>query len=236
MWQSLMDWLPDIGVWQIDFGTVTDLFGLVLGCIVLAFTMSVARRQFRIMHKQTEMMERAEGIAIRQEAMAQKQAEIAEAQHRIMQEQIARQANPRIYMTGGQTGSDGHKLSLYVQNRGSRTLRDFHLEVLVPERLKGDITIHIHGGLMDDLPFVVPPDEPSAAEDFGAHVYRRVFGYCTTPVHPGQPFELGHALVREPALGSIYLKWTIDSEDGTFPKSGKPGDVATADGGPPVDV
>lgn len=95
MWQERF---PDFfGPWNFEPGTVTDLWGLLVGCAVFGFTVWVARRQIQIMNQQTAMMheqaevtKRQEAIALEQSAIAKRQGEIAETQHQILQAQLVR--------------------------------------------------------------------------------------------------------------------------------------------------
>src|SRR5688500_17590025 len=128
MWRALMDWFPDYDSGSmLEVGSLTELAGLALGCVVFGFTIWVARRQIQIMKLQTTMME-AQGN------LAAKQTELATKQDAIIQEQLLRAAKLRVRIDVAQAfHAPETVIPVEVFNHGNKTAHGFFWELLVPD-------------------------------------------------------------------------------------------------------
>lgn len=210
------------GSWAFEPGTVTDLWGLVVGLAVFGFTVWIAMRQIQVMNQQTAMMREQSEASTRMEAITKRQGEIAELQHQLMLEQLAKATRPGIYMTGvGYEESAGwQRYHLYVHNRGNKTLNDFRWAVMYPEEYEGRVILRLLDGQMNKLPLSVLPDDR-----LGEHLYFAMEGVSKLSVHPGTAEELGDVVMADSVRGSVHFKWSIRCADGVFPKPDGVGDV-----------
>jgi hypothetical protein len=210
--------------WDLPFGSLTDLIGIGLGFVVLCFTVYVAIRQLQIMKQQTAMMEEQAKASKRQEAIAEKQGEIAEKQHLIMKEQLAKRPNPYVYLSGrGPKTQEGlPSFSLYICNRGSRTLRDYHWNLYFPRADRDSVSLIAQDGEMSEVPvFLPPPGGVENEKDLEKYLYLKMTGFSSLPLHPAQSLPLASLIARtDRSMLTARVLWSINSEDGEFPETG----------------
>lgn len=160
--------------------------------------------------------------------MGKRQADIADKQDRIMQQQLSKRAAPRVVrsMFGIPHAEGWSRYSVHVHNIATRTLRDYHWEVMNPESHKGACVLELRGGKLEELATSL---EPAGTVDDNLFMVLR--GFSTMPIHPGGWFGLGHVVIRHDVVNDMPLKWSVDCEDRVFPEPDGVGDVQVLYGG-----
>jgi hypothetical protein len=125
MWQQLMDWLPDYNrASRLEVGSLTDLLGLIVGCVVLGLTVWIARRQFQIMNRQTTMMVEQSEASKRMEAITKRQGEIAELQHEVLKDSMYAAATVEVWMQNDVASDDDdwETFGIWLANKSQHTI------------------------------------------------------------------------------------------------------------------
>ena len=195
-WQLLMDWLPDKSPWQNEFGSLTELRGLVLGVAIFVVTLWVARRQSQILKQQTAMKsgqseasQRQEAIAAEQAALVRQQGEIAESQFAILRFQ-SRAHTLTVEAQSIDRTKQFTTLRIQVRNEGRNTADGFQWELLLP-------STRIHY----DLSLTTPEGRQLEAVDGASRDavwYHKFEGRVSEPLFPGTRVVIAHLRIGPP--------------------------------------
>jgi hypothetical protein len=219
MWQFLMDLLPDLdGTNRFEIGSMTELYGLIVSLVVLAFTVWVALRQLRIMNLQTQMMheqskasKRQESIALEQGAIAKRQADIAETQHHIMQDQLARRSQLSLELHRSQ---EEHVWHISIRNEGSRSSAAAYWLVGFPLAYVRCFEVEVDEGELD----------MDATAMFGDVECSLASSSYLKPLFAGSSIGVATLKLKPLQLPldqqELAIFWRLTDEDGVFPGVG----------------
>jgi hypothetical protein len=206
---------PDLfGDWAFEPGTVTDLWGLVLGALVLGLTIWVARRQLQIMNQQTEMMREQSEAAKRMEAITRRQGEIADMQHQIFLERRGTSPELRLslyshtYVNDPENQRNEVELELLLVNQGKREALGCQYMIGVGASNEAGVEVRL---------------SPQLASLKSTPHSHKVAGYLDIKIFPGVPVEfctIGiNAVVNLPEL--VWCHWQLSWSEGSYPPEGR---------------
>jgi hypothetical protein len=186
-WDTLMDWLPNFVVGDVE---VRDILNLIVG-----------------------------GLGVYLAVLATR---IAQKQDRLLQEQQTQRSvlEMEIDPIGLDREGGWNEYSVRVINKGTRTATDFKWELYIPVPDKDSVRINIADSKEHELNTSIAPWGTVEEDD---EMFRVWSGRCTEPVRKRRGLKLGNVQIR--GNTNVNFKYTIDTEDGTFPEPDGIGDV-----------
>jgi hypothetical protein len=216
MWDTLMDWLPDVEIGVLE---VRDLLALVLtsvGAWLAWLAIRMGREQGAFTAKQMEILEGQRGLLGRLGELEEKQLAIAEKQDKLETERLDRVAKLWVTATLIETAGSHVRFALGVTNSGRKTATGVYWHLFMTQRVESASSMELLA------------DTGAARITDGGRINYR--GFIGQPIFPSRRKRLCTININIVALGLGEIEWQLVAEDGMFPGDNMRGSIVFGPG------